>query len=68
MRKPRDFQSAFVMSSEVACQAVALCEGWRHLLLFPWRRFATTETVRDSSTSVGMTGRRNARFWQMSIF
>ncbi len=33
------------MSGEVACQAVALCGGWRHL----------SKCLRDSSTSLGMT-------------
>ena len=37
------------MSSEVACQAVALCEGWRHPVKLP------KVAPRDSSTALGMT-------------
>src|SRR5947209_4887910 len=38
----------FVMSSEVACRAVALCEGWETSL-------NVSEIARDSSTPLGMT-------------
>jgi hypothetical protein len=46
----------FVMSGEVACQAVALCEGLETSLTVRRKgEEAKNERVRDSSTSVGMT-------------
>src|SRR5437870_11277458 len=61
LRKPEGrsciglFLVSFVMSSEVACQAVALCEGLETSLTFSAQGEEAKTRTRDSSTSVGMT-------------
>src|SRR5712691_5031952 len=40
-----------VMSGEVACQAVALCEGWRHLKIFSG---ACSTSLRMTSIAIAM--------------
>jgi hypothetical protein len=50
-----------VIPSEVACEAVALCEDWRNLWILAAPR--SHQLPRDVSTSLDATSRRTLAFY-----